>query len=133
MSTNIESRIAQLEKQNRRLKVWGGVLGAFALAATLMSASTAMCKTVWAERLVLRDSSGRDRLMMDAYTGGTPTITMRDEHGKSVARLSWQDGVSMDLLDKNGKIRASMKVDKQGRVTSSNDSGRNVDVVGMIR
>ena len=57
------------------------------LAIGFMSMTTSLCKTVWAERFVLRDSSMRDRMVIDAYSTAQPTISFKDEKGKVVARL----------------------------------------------
>ena len=125
-------RIERLEKENRRLKRIGGGLAIFLGAVGLMGASTAFCKTVWAERLVLRDSSGRDRLMMDAYSGA-PAITMQDEKGRSVARFSWERGVAMEVLNGDGECAARVHMDEQGKVTSSGAKvEKEGDMVGMV-
>ncbi len=125
------SRIEKLENENRRLRRWGGgLLGATLLVGVLGAAAPAVCKTVWAERLVLRDSGGRDRLLMDAYGSATPSITMKDERGKSVVSLSWKDGVLLDILDGKGRKSASVKIDRDGK-TSVVREEKEGDLVGM--
>jgi hypothetical protein len=117
-STSLAARLEKLEQENRRMKrVGGALLGAIGVVALCGAAAPAFCKTVWAERLVLRDSSGRDRMTMDAYSSSTPSITMRDAKGESVVRLSWKDGVLMDMLDAKGKSAATVKIDREGRTT----------------
>lgn len=125
-------RLERLERENRRLKRVGGGLIAAVAAVGLMSAGSAFCKTVWAERLVLRDASGRDRLMMDAY-GGAPSITMQDEQGRSVARFSWQEGVAMELPGCDGKPATRVKVDKDGKVSTERAGEQDGELVGMTR
>ncbi len=125
------NRVESLEQQNRRMKRTGlGLLGASVCFALMGAATPFLCKTVWAERLVLRNASGQEVMAMDAYTGDTPTITMRDDHGKSLVRLSWEDGVKMDFLDKKGKTETSVNVSAKGetRVTRRNEAGELVSM-----
>jgi len=125
------NRVEALEKENRRVKRLGfGLLGV-SLCFGLVSAVTPMlCKTVWAERLVLRNASGRDVMTMDAYSGDRPTITMRDDAGKSCVRLSWEEGVLMDFLDKQGETSTSVKVGSDGKTTvaTRNEDGELVSM-----
>ena len=130
-ANDITARLDRLERENRRLKRVGGGLAIAVAALGLMSAASGFCKTVWAERLVLRDSSGNDRLMMDAYSSGVPSITMRDGNGKSVARLSWKDGIQVDMLDAKGSTRACTRIDREGKVTTTREGEE--DVVSMAR
>ena len=132
---DITARLEKLEQENRRLKrVGGALLGAIGVVALCGAAAPAFCKTVWAERLVLRDSSGRDRLMMDAYSSDTPSITMRDKSGESVVRLSWKDGVLMDLLDAKGKSSATVKIDREGNTSVVRaDAGDKGEEVSMAK
>lgn len=124
------SRVESLEKSNSRMKRLGiGLIGG-SLAIALLGAATPFCKTVWAERLVLRNAQGRDVITMDAYTGDSSSITMRDDKGKSVVRLSWQDGVTMEFLDDKGKAATSVRLDKKGEtsVARRNEEGELVSM-----
>lgn len=110
-------RVDALEKENRRMKRLGmGLLGASSLIALMSAAAPMLCKTVWAERLVLRNSSGQDVMTMDAYSGEVPTITMKADDGKRV-RLSWNEGVLMDFLDKRGESATTVKINTDGETT----------------
>lgn len=125
------NRVESLELQNRRMKRNGlGLLGASVAFALLGAATPLLCKTVWAERLVLRNSSGQDVMTMDAYSGDRPTITMRDDDGKSAVRLSWNEGINMEFLDKRGQAETTVSVSAKGetRVTRRNEEG---DMVSM--
>lgn len=125
------NRVESLEKENRRIKRLGmGLLGASVCFGLLSAVTPMLCKTVWAERLVLRNASGRDVMTMDAYSTDRPTITMRDDSGKSAVRLSWEDGVLMDFLDKKGKTSTSVKVNSDGKtsVARRNDEGEMVSM-----
>jgi len=125
------NRVDSLERENRRIRRLGkGLLAGSALLALASAATPYFCKTVWAERLVLRNSSGKDVMTMDAYSSRTPSITMRDDQGKSVVRLSWEGGVLMDFLDEQGGTATSVKVDSEGQTTVArrNEDG---DLVSM--
>ena len=74
-------RVEKLEKSNKRLKLLGGAALAGLGALSLMSASRAMCDTVWAERFVLKDEHGKKRIMLDAYHTH-PNIAFYDVQGK---------------------------------------------------
>lgn len=130
-ANDIQARVERLERENRRLKRIGGGLAVGVTALCLMSAATSFCKTVWAERLVLQDSSGKERLTMDAYTSGTPAITMQDASGKSVARLSWQDGIQIEMLGAKGEPKACTRIDREGKVTTTREGEK--DVISMAR
>lgn len=125
------NRVESLEKENRRIKKIGmGLLGASVCLGLLSAVTPMLCKTVWAERLVLRNASGRDVMTMDAYSSDRPTITMRDDSGRSAVRLSWQEGVLMDFLDKKGVTNTSVKVHNDGRTTVArrNEEGQLVSM-----
>ncbi len=127
----ISLRLASLERENRRLKRMGvGLLGASVLFGLLGAASPMLCKTVWAERLVLRNSSNKEVMTMDAYSTGRPTITMRDNSGKSVVRLSWEEGVKMAFLGKGGEPATTVKIDSKGQTTVVRPDG-DEDTVSM--
>ena len=125
-------RVDALEKENRRMKRLGmGLLGASSLVALLSAAAPAFCKTVWAERLVLRNARGQDVMTMDAYSGDVPTITMKADDGKRV-RLSWNEGVLMDFLDKRGEAATTVKINTDGETTVAR-KGADGDEVSMAK
>lgn len=137
LPNDVPSRLARLERDNRRLKFVGTGLALALATFSLTSAATSFCKTVWAERLVLQDSSGNDRLTMDAYSSATPSITMKDATGQSVARLSWKDGIAIEMLDATGASKACTRIDRDGKVTTSREGDGECkgagDTVGMAR
>ncbi|MFT5051649.1 MAG: hypothetical protein ACI8QZ_003069 [Chlamydiales bacterium] len=94
---DLHARIDRLERQNRRLVRYGtGVIGTLALI-TLMSAAAPLCKTLRAERFVLEDSRGTQRMVFDAYSTPKPTVTLLDSEGDKSARLHVGDAGSIDL------------------------------------
>jgi len=106
---SLEARMDRLERQNRRLRRAGTALGAVALAALaapfFMSANP-VCKTVWAERFVLKDASGRQRGLWDAYTrNGNPTLQLYDVRGELSMAISLDDeGAPMLSYTSDGKL-----------------------------
>ena len=68
-------RLAKLERENKTLKRWGLGLAGGALALSLASMAGPICDVVTGERLVIRDNSGRQRFMVDAYNTDTPTVS----------------------------------------------------------
>ena len=123
-------RVDSLEKSNRRMKRLGAGLIGGTLALSLLGAATPFCKTVWAERLVLRNGSGKDVMTFDAWGGAHTSVTMRDEKGKSVLRLSWQDGLRMEMLDAQGKAATTVSLDREGKTTVAKRDGDG-DMVSM--
>jgi threonine dehydrogenase-like Zn-dependent dehydrogenase len=118
----LSERLATLERQNRRLRTGGlalvGVLG----AVGLMSARSALCDQVSAERFVVRDTHGRTRMVMDAYSN-EPVISLRNEAGKTVASMGIDEKgeAYLTFFDATGKARGSdakcdaSKCDKQDK------------------
>lgn len=125
---DLVARLDKLERENRKLKRWGGVLAAGAIAAGLMSmvnptaspsaamSSNAVCDTVWAERFVMQDSRGKKRMMLDAYSNGTPTVAFYDKAGKSLAQLAVaSDGqATLDMFMSGKKHTAYMRLSEEG-------------------
>lgn len=117
---DLSSRLDRLERENRRWRRI--VVGVGGLAATLglVAMATPVCDVITAERLVLRDTSGRQRFTIDAYNQETPTITWSDKSGRTMARLALEnDGLArITYYDAQGKPRANERV---GAPNSSGD------------
>lgn len=92
------TRLDRLERENRRIKrVGGSLLAALGLAGIVGFAAPKMCNTVWAERFVLQDSRGQQRMVLNAYSTKTPAITFNDAKGKGVAALQIEQSGDMSL------------------------------------
>ncbi len=104
MERNVIDRIEKLERQNKRLMRAGVAAFGLAVAGWAMSMAP-VCKTVWAERFVLRDARNQERAVLTAYeTGGTPQLTFLNEKGKAVATMSIDEGGAfLTLSDSKGK------------------------------
>lgn len=113
---DLESRLARLEQQNRRLKRGGLALGALTLVVGLASAASVVCKTVWAERFVLKDARGRERLVLDAYQESAPTISFHDARGRQIAKLSVDDEGEAVLEVRGSDLgeRATLRLSETG-------------------
>ena len=98
-------RIESLEKQNRRMRrIGGGLVAALGLVGLMSFAGPPVCKTVWAERFVLKDSSMRERMVLDGYSTSTPSLTLKNTDGQGIASLSINDKGDMSIkLFKDGK------------------------------
>jgi len=130
VTRDLTRRIENLERQNRRLRWVGASALAILPVAGLMSfAAPAVCKTVWGERFVLRDGSGRDRMVLNAYGTKTPSLTVKDTSGENVAELGVNDEgeVSLHVFKEGRKVPAALQLgaadEKQSK--SDDDSGVN--------
>lgn len=117
---DLEARLTRLERTNRKLKRIGGALGALAVAgvvAPFMMSSTPTCKTVWAERFVLRDAQNRERGLWDAYTtGGVPTLKMFNQEGEVALTITMdEEGPFLAFDDQEGElVRARLGSEDEG-------------------
>tara|TARA_R110002072_G_scaffold36858_15_gene108262 strand:- start:33 stop:551 length:519 start_codon:yes stop_codon:yes gene_type:complete len=129
MNQDINDRLDRLERENKTLKTAGaGILGLGGLAALVMGlsssvpvdpeSSSTVCREIWGERIVLRDSSGRDRMTFDAYSTKLPTLTIKDDKGKAMASVAFPDDGGMKFNTyKNGKpTPATFSVGTDGSV-----------------
>ena len=134
----LRDRLTRLENHNRRWKRWTtaslcltglGVLGA---AATV-------CDSVSAERFVLRDTRGRERVRLSAYeTGGPPRLAFHDQQGKEVFALGvGEDGRGfLEVLGASDHAARSLFSVVDGRAVlepakSADQSSAKPDPLGM--
>jgi hypothetical protein len=125
----MNERLERLERANRRLKRTAGLLaGGVALTGLAAFAAPAVCDVVYAERLVLRDTSGKQRLVMDAYKSEAPTITWHEKDGRALAKLCINtDGVaSIDYFDKQGGSTKSYRFSPDGKAQTKTDAAPTV-------
>lgn len=106
------ARMDRLERQNRSLKRWGmaaAVLGGVGMLAS----AAAVCDSVSAERFVVRDSRGKERVRLTAYeTGGVPKLSFLDDKGKTVFSLGVCEKNSgyIEVTGSNGLARSAFSV-----------------------
>jgi hypothetical protein len=104
---DLAQRITRLERQNRRMR-FAGLAAMGVTGVALLASASAVCKTVWAERFVLRDSSNRERAVLTAYeTGGPPKLSLLDEKGEAALTFGvGENGVAyLELPGENGVVR----------------------------
>ena len=91
-SASLLQRIEKLERSNRKLRRASIAIASAGLLLGLAGmAAPALCDTLYAERLVLRDPSGSQRIVADAY-GGVPSFSVLSKEGRALARI----GVAQD-------------------------------------
>ena len=114
----LATRLEKLEQENRNLKRWGiGGLAALGLFG-LMSASAVVCKTVWAERFVLKDPNMRERAVITAYeTGGAPRFSLLDQHGKAALTLGVDQAgkAYVEVQGEEGLVRRPFRLSPEGQ------------------
>jgi hypothetical protein len=121
MSTDVrdfEQRIGRLERENRKLKRWAAAAcGGFALLGLLGMAAPAICDVVSGERFVLRDASGRQRVLVDAYQTDSPTLTLQSSAGKTLAKLGLDERGEgyLNLYDEKGASKAVFSTARTAR------------------
>ena len=109
-SKSLNERLERLERENKRLKVWGGIAAGGLLCLGLFGfAAPVVCDIVTGERLVIRDNSGRQRVGIDAYHNNAPGLTLNDANGRERAKLGLNDkgDVMLSFTDEKGGAKAS--------------------------
>lgn len=112
----LEARLAELEGRGRRTRRFAAAGIALALLlGTTAAVTPSLCDTVRAERFILTDADGRERMRINAYGGDTATLQLYDSHGRELAGLSWQNGMRFDFKDRAGVSASALRVDPDGR------------------
>lgn len=112
----MDVRLVTLERENKKLKRWGLGLAGGALGLSLLSMAGPICDVVTGERLVIRDNSGRQRFMVDAYNTDTPTVSFASRDGRVVGKLGVNDDGEgyLTLFDRKGAVKASYRMGVDG-------------------
>jgi hypothetical protein len=117
MNTQIHSldqladRLNKLERQNRRLKQFGGCL-LVVMGLVLLGAAQRQ-SPAQANELVLR-SGGKDRARLEIIRGD-PTLRFLDENGRNVATLGTSRGaLVVQLWDEAGRVQTGWAVQRDG-------------------
>ena len=109
---HFEDRLRRLERENRWLKRVSGAVLALVAVAGLMSAAfpettRTLCKTIWAERFILKDAHMNDRILLDAYSYETPRMIVKDEKGRTVTELAFGQNGRTTITTRNAAGKAS--------------------------
>jgi len=110
-SVELLHRIERLERSNRKLRRTSiAVASAGLLLGLAGMAAPGLCDTLYAERLVLHDPSGSQRIVADAY-GGAPTFSVLSKEGRALARIGVaQDGEPyLTFFDAKGAEKGTWK------------------------
>jgi hypothetical protein len=113
---DVVRRLERLERENKNLRR-AGIAALAVTGAALLASASSVCKTVWAERFVLKDPSMRERAVLTAYeTGGTPKLSLLDEHGREALTFGvGNDGVAfLELPGEEGPVRRSIQLSHDG-------------------
>lgn len=120
MDDSIESlgrRVARIESHNKRLKLVGALALTIACSLLLMGQLKPEKLTIEAERIIVRDSEGRPRIVMSVErlaTGLTTLFSMVDEKGKPQIVMSVSDNESsLFFVDENDRHRISFSLDAE--------------------
>jgi len=122
MSTDpreLNVRLERLEKQNKNLKRWGAGM-ALGLGLLGLASAKLVCDTVTGERLVLHDSSGRTRVMVDAYATDSPSLVFHSREGKPLAKMGMDEKsgeLVINVLDQKGGVKASWRLGNEAPKT----------------
>ena len=115
----VTARLDRLEKQNKTLKRWGAGLG-LGLALMGLTSARLVCDQLSGERLVIRDTSGRTRILADAYTSESPSLVFSGKDGRAMAKLGIDERSGefmINVLDSKGGVKASWRLGKEAPTT----------------
>ena len=105
-------RLDRLERENRNLKRWGFAALVFGGVGMLGAAAT-VCDSVSAERFIVRDTRGNERVRMTAYeTGGIPKLSFLNERGQPIFSLGVTDKNTgyIEVAGANGVVRSAFGI-----------------------
>ncbi len=121
-------RLDKAEKDIRRLKAGGAGILLVVSSAFLMGQALPEGKTLEAEKLVLRDASGKVRVILTA-AGKGPALVLMDANEKPRAALDLDvttQGPGLRLYDPGGRPRVAEFVTEEGPGISISDENGNV-------
>jgi hypothetical protein len=127
----LESRLAQLEKANRRYRRLHAIL-LFTLALLgagwlHLGIASAQPRVLEAERIILRDAAGVVRADLHVATQGDTSFNLNDERGQAVISMGGLAGFSgFTMLDASGRERLYIHV---GVDALGNDRGPRIGLV----
>jgi hypothetical protein len=111
----ITQRVERLERQNRRFKVTGSLVGAVVAAVAILGQARSTDRVIEAQRFVIKDSSNRPRGVLAALSDGS-VLSLYDRDGRGRASLTVAgDGTArLGFFDKGGKGRIVVDLAKDG-------------------
>jgi len=112
---DLEARIEQLEKQNRRFR-WASLLIMFLALAALwrLPRESTTPQELLVRRLMLVDEQGAERAVLGAK-GDEVSFTVRDRLGNDRIEIDLRStGPGITLYDDEGKVRALLAIGEAG-------------------
>lgn len=106
------ARMDRLERESRKWKRVGIAALALASVGVLGSALT-VCDSVSAERFIVRDARGKERVRLTAYeTGGIPKLSFLNDKGQTVFSLGVCEANKgyIEVQGANGLARSAFTV-----------------------
>jgi hypothetical protein len=120
---SFSNRLDKLERENRRLKVYGSVVLLGVAGALCMGLAAAPSKKLEAEVIVIKSPHGKAQMILGVGEEG-PALTLVDTDGKLRVNIdASNDGPGIDLLDAKESPRAQLMVtEDQGPLLNFTDS-----------
>jgi hypothetical protein len=120
---SLSNRLDRLERENRRLKVYGSAVLLGVAGALCMGLAAAPSKKLEAEIIVLKGPHGKAQMILGVGEEG-PALTLVDKDGKLRVNIDASvDGPGIDLLDAKESPRAQLMVtEDQGPLLNFTDS-----------
>ena len=120
---SLSKRLDRLERENRRLKVFGSVALVAVAGALCMGLTAAPSKKLEAEVIVVKGPHGKAQMILGVGEEG-PALTLVDKDGKLRVNIDVSsDGPGLDLLDAKESPRAQLMVtEDQGPLLNFTDA-----------
>lgn len=122
----MEQRLEQLERQNRRMKITGGVTLAVIAALVALACATPSPKILEVEGLIVKDPEGKKLASLGAEKN-TPWLTFFSDSEKPLTMLGvGNNSPLLAFFDENEKQRIVLghfKVDAFGKIKSNSTFG----------
>jgi len=122
---HLQRRLDRLERDNRHWRTAATLLLLVGVAVVLMgqaptdrvTANAVVTRTLEAQTVLLRDATGKVRVLFESETTGPVTMTVSDKDGRERLALGVgpAGGVGVVFRDKEGAVRAAMGVGPAGR------------------
>ncbi len=107
----LAERVNRLERENRRLKQCGLALLSLAGVGLLMGQAAPRANVVQAQRVVIVDEEGNERIVM-AAAKDQANIFLKNGRGQSSVVLSVaKDSAGLSVTDAEGKMRVNLAKD----------------------
>jgi hypothetical protein len=117
-------RLEDLERAHHRLKralavLVLGMAGLLLMGQTTdrLTTATLIARSVETQSLMVRDTTGKIRALLDVDTAGRVSLTLSDRDGRERAAMGvgLAGGVGATFRDQDGVIRAGLGVSPRGR------------------